>query len=102
MRTSTRGRGGITERDWYPVGPGESGDTIPDPLAPENLPRLESVSINTPVLVFALLALAVLATYLRSPSLFGHPGLGPQPVGGEPLNARTGHLRESELQREPG
>jgi photosystem II stability/assembly factor-like uncharacterized protein len=31
--TSSRGNGGqITERDWFPVGPGESGYTIPDPL----------------------------------------------------------------------
>jgi UDP-GlcNAc:undecaprenyl-phosphate GlcNAc-1-phosphate transferase len=49
-----------------------------------------------------LAAFAVLATYLRSPSLFGHPGLGSQRGGGEPLNAHTGHLREPELQREPG
>src|SRR5260370_17403404 len=25
-------KGQITERDWFPVGPGESGYTIPDPL----------------------------------------------------------------------
>ncbi len=31
--TSSRGNDGqITERDWFPVGPGESGYTIPDPL----------------------------------------------------------------------
>ena len=31
--TSSRGNGGqITERDWFPVGPGECGYTIPDPL----------------------------------------------------------------------
>jgi photosystem II stability/assembly factor-like uncharacterized protein len=31
--TASRGNGGqITERDWFPVGPGESGYTIPDPL----------------------------------------------------------------------
>jgi len=30
---SSRGNGGqITERDWFPVGPGECGYTIPDPL----------------------------------------------------------------------
>ncbi|HKW65377.1 MAG TPA: hypothetical protein VJN89_22690 [Candidatus Acidoferrum sp.] len=30
---ASRGNNGqITERDWYPVGPGESGYTIPDPL----------------------------------------------------------------------
>jgi photosystem II stability/assembly factor-like uncharacterized protein len=34
--TSSRGNNGqITERDWFPVGPGESGYTIPDPLDPE-------------------------------------------------------------------
>jgi UDP-GlcNAc:undecaprenyl-phosphate GlcNAc-1-phosphate transferase len=49
-----------------------------------------------------LAAFAVLAVYLRSPSLFGHPGLGRQPDGGEPANAHSGHLREPELQREPG
>ena len=27
--------GQITERDWYPVGPGESGYTIPDPVDPD-------------------------------------------------------------------
>ncbi len=33
VATSSRGNDGqITERDWYPVGPGESGYTIPDPL----------------------------------------------------------------------
>jgi photosystem II stability/assembly factor-like uncharacterized protein len=33
---ASRGNNGqITERDWYPVGPGESGDTIPDPLDPD-------------------------------------------------------------------
>ena len=31
MRTATRGRGGITERDWYDVGGGESGWIAPDP-----------------------------------------------------------------------
>ena len=32
---ASRGNNGqITERDWYPVGPGESGYTIPDPLDP--------------------------------------------------------------------
>jgi len=31
--TASRGNDGqITERDWFPVGPGESGYTIPDPL----------------------------------------------------------------------
>jgi photosystem II stability/assembly factor-like uncharacterized protein len=31
--TASRGNNGqITERDWFPVGPGESGYTIPDPL----------------------------------------------------------------------
>jgi photosystem II stability/assembly factor-like uncharacterized protein len=31
--TSSRGNDGqITQRDWFPVGPGESGYTIPDPL----------------------------------------------------------------------
>jgi photosystem II stability/assembly factor-like uncharacterized protein len=31
--TTSRGNDGqITERDWFPVGPGESGYTIPDPL----------------------------------------------------------------------
>jgi UDP-GlcNAc:undecaprenyl-phosphate GlcNAc-1-phosphate transferase len=49
-----------------------------------------------------LAAFAVLAVYLSSPSLFGHPGLGRQPDGGEPANAHSGHLREPELQREPG
>jgi UDP-GlcNAc:undecaprenyl-phosphate/decaprenyl-phosphate GlcNAc-1-phosphate transferase len=49
-----------------------------------------------------LAAFAVLAVYLRSPSLFGHPGLAPQPDGGEPANAQAGHPREPELQREPG
>jgi UDP-GlcNAc:undecaprenyl-phosphate GlcNAc-1-phosphate transferase len=48
-----------------------------------------------------LAALAVLATYLRSPSLFGHSGVGPQ-RGSEPPNAQAGHLREPQLQREPG
>jgi photosystem II stability/assembly factor-like uncharacterized protein len=34
--TSSRGNNGqITERDWFPVGPGESGYTIPDPLDPD-------------------------------------------------------------------
>jgi photosystem II stability/assembly factor-like uncharacterized protein len=34
--TASRGDyGQITERDWYPVGPGESGYTLPDPLDPE-------------------------------------------------------------------
>ncbi len=34
--TSSRGNDGqITERDWFPVGPGESGYTIPDPLDPD-------------------------------------------------------------------
>ena len=33
---ASRGNNGqITEHDWYPVGPGESGYTIPDPLDPE-------------------------------------------------------------------
>ena len=33
---ASRGNDGqITERDWYPVGPGESGYTIPDPLDPD-------------------------------------------------------------------
>jgi len=33
VATSSRGNDGqITERDWFPVGPGESGYTIPDPL----------------------------------------------------------------------
>lgn len=33
---ASRGNNGeITERDWYPVGPGESGYTIPDPLDPD-------------------------------------------------------------------
>ncbi len=33
---ASRGNNGqITERDWFPVGPGESGYTIPDPLDPE-------------------------------------------------------------------
>jgi photosystem II stability/assembly factor-like uncharacterized protein len=33
---ASRGNNGqITERDWYPVGPGESGETIPDPLDSE-------------------------------------------------------------------
>src|SRR6266446_4121769 len=33
---ASRGNNGqITERDWFPVGPGESGDTIPDPLGPD-------------------------------------------------------------------
>jgi photosystem II stability/assembly factor-like uncharacterized protein len=33
---SSRGNNGqITEREWYPVGPGESGYTIPDPLDPD-------------------------------------------------------------------
>ena len=32
---ASRGNNGqITERDWYPAGPGESGYTIPDPLDP--------------------------------------------------------------------
>jgi len=34
--TSSRGNDGqITERDWFPVGPGESGYTIPDPADPD-------------------------------------------------------------------
>lgn len=33
---SSRGNDGqITERDWFPVGPGESGYTIPDPIDPD-------------------------------------------------------------------
>ncbi len=33
---ASRGNNGqITERDWFPVGPGESGYTIPDPLDPD-------------------------------------------------------------------
>ena len=33
---SSRGNNGqITEREWYPVGPGESGYTIPDPIDPD-------------------------------------------------------------------
>ena len=33
---ASRGNNGqITERDWHPVGPGESGYTIPDPLDPD-------------------------------------------------------------------
>src|SRR2546425_208684 len=33
---ASRGNNGqITERDWFPVGPGESGETIPDPLDPD-------------------------------------------------------------------
>src|SRR5712692_1653045 len=33
---ASRGNNGqITERDWFPVGPGESGYTIPEPLDPE-------------------------------------------------------------------
>ncbi len=33
---ASRGNNGqITERDWFPVGPGESGYTIPDPLNPD-------------------------------------------------------------------
>ena len=33
---ASRGNNGqITEREWYPVGPGESGYTIPDPLDPD-------------------------------------------------------------------
>jgi photosystem II stability/assembly factor-like uncharacterized protein len=36
VATSSRGNDGqITERDWFPVGPGESGYTIPDPLDPD-------------------------------------------------------------------
>jgi len=31
VKTATRGRGGITERDWYDVGGGESGWIAPDP-----------------------------------------------------------------------
>ena len=30
VRTATRGRGGITEKDWYDVGGGESGWIAPD------------------------------------------------------------------------
>jgi len=33
--TSRGNNGQITERDWFPVGPGESGYTIPDPLDPD-------------------------------------------------------------------
>jgi photosystem II stability/assembly factor-like uncharacterized protein len=33
---ASRGNNGqITEREWYPVGPGESGYTIPDPIDPD-------------------------------------------------------------------
>jgi photosystem II stability/assembly factor-like uncharacterized protein len=33
---ASRGNNGqITEREWYPVGPGESGYTIPDPMDPD-------------------------------------------------------------------
>jgi photosystem II stability/assembly factor-like uncharacterized protein len=33
---ASRGNNGqITEREWYPVGPGESGYTLPDPLDPD-------------------------------------------------------------------
>src|SRR6266571_730950 len=33
---ASRGNNGqITERDWFPVGPGESGYTIPDPVDPD-------------------------------------------------------------------
>src|SRR6267154_1529481 len=33
---ASRGNNGqITEREWYPVGPGESGYTVPDPLDPD-------------------------------------------------------------------
>ncbi|HXR34069.1 MAG TPA: hypothetical protein VN830_10195 [Verrucomicrobiae bacterium] len=36
VATSSRGNDGqITERDWFPVGPGESGYTIPDPIDPD-------------------------------------------------------------------
>jgi UDP-N-acetylmuramyl pentapeptide phosphotransferase/UDP-N-acetylglucosamine-1-phosphate transferase len=51
-----------------------------------------------------LTGLAVLAVYLGSPALFGHPGLtarsGPAGLLGEAQ--RPGSYREPELQREPG
>ena len=48
-----------------------------------------------------LAALAVLAVYLGSPALFGHPSLAASRPRGTP-GAATGRFRESELQREPG
>jgi hypothetical protein len=50
-----------------------------------------------------LAGLAVLATYLASPALFGHPGLTPSTVLTElpVLEAPNSRLQEAELQREP-
>jgi UDP-GlcNAc:undecaprenyl-phosphate GlcNAc-1-phosphate transferase len=49
-----------------------------------------------------LAAFAVLAAYLRSPSLFGRPGLGPQPGGAAPADAHAERFPEPELQKELG
>ena len=52
-----------------------------------------------------LAALAVLAVYLGSPALFGHPGLAPRTClqANSPAQRRPpGRFREPELQREPG
>jgi UDP-N-acetylmuramyl pentapeptide phosphotransferase/UDP-N-acetylglucosamine-1-phosphate transferase len=51
-----------------------------------------------------LAELAVLAGYLASPALFGHPGLPPRTVFGELPGAEVParRLPEAELQREPG
>jgi UDP-N-acetylmuramyl pentapeptide phosphotransferase/UDP-N-acetylglucosamine-1-phosphate transferase len=45
-----------------------------------------------------LAGLALLAVYLASPALFGHPGLPRQPGPGEVLDAGPGRHRERELQ----
>jgi UDP-N-acetylmuramyl pentapeptide phosphotransferase/UDP-N-acetylglucosamine-1-phosphate transferase len=55
-------------------------------------------------LVCDLVGLAVLAGYLASPALFGHPGLPSRTVLKELPGAQVpaSRLREAELQREPG
>jgi UDP-GlcNAc:undecaprenyl-phosphate GlcNAc-1-phosphate transferase len=49
-----------------------------------------------------LAALAVLAVYLGSPALFGHPGPGPQAGRDELPDPAADRFREPKLQREPG
>ena len=49
-----------------------------------------------------LAGLAVLAVYLASPALFGHPGLRPGPGRRQLPDPHAGRFREPELQREPG
>ena len=61
-----------------------------------------SLTGNLPLrLVCDLAALTMLAVYLGSPALFGHPGLRAGTGRGELPDAHTGRIREPDLQREP-